>query len=538
MHTVIRTLVTSALLPCLVLLGSLPMTGCSGGKDEAKPASAESAEPTAAESAKVTAADPATPSAEVDELPQPPEYVTALPASVSERLNQRFTGDLEEMVKRRLVRIGVTFNRTHYFVDKGVQRGVAYEYGKLMEDELNKRRKTGNMKVFFFFVPLPRDQLMPALVEGRVDLVIAGITDRPELRKRVDFTNPTRKDVNEVVVSGPGAPAIATVDDLSGNEVYVRKSSSYHESLQAFNERLKASGKPAVSIRELPGNLEDDDVLEMVNAGLIKITVVDSYIAEFWKQAFADIVVHDAVALRTGASLAVAIRKDSPQLAAGLNGIIDKYGIGTTFGNMMQKRYYENTKFVKNAASEAELKKFQQIAELFKKYGDQYDMDYLLMAAQGFQESGLDHGVRSRVGAIGVMQVMPATGKELNVGDISQLDPNIHAGVKYMRWVMDEYFKDEPMTQLDKGLFAFASYNAGPGRIRQLRREAEKRGLDPNVWFGNVEIIASERIGRETVTYVSNIYKYYVAYRLVAEENERRKSLKKGLESAMTDSAR
>jgi membrane-bound lytic murein transglycosylase MltF len=148
------------------------------------------------------------------------------------------------------------------------------------------------------------------------------------------------------------------------------------------------------------------------------------------------------------------------------------------------------------------------------------------MAAQGYQESALNHEARSPVGAIGVMQVMPPTGKELNVGDITQLEPNIHAGVKYMRWMIDTYFKDEPMTPLDKGLFAFASYNAGPGRIRQLRREAEKRGLDPNVWLGNVELIASERIGRETVTYVSNIYKYYVAYKLVMEENQRRAASK------------
>ena len=154
------------------------------------------------------------------------------------------------------------------------------------------------------------------------------------------------------------------------------------------------------------------------------------------------------------------------------------------------------------------------------------------MAAQGYQESGLDNSVKSPVGAIGVMQVMPATGNDLKVGDISQLEPNIHAGVKYMRWMIDEHFKDEPMDRLNKGLFAFASYNAGPGRIRQLRHEAEKRGLDPNVWFGNVEQVVSERIGRETVTYVSNIYKYYVAYRMVMEEQERRDAAKKALESA------
>ncbi len=281
-----------------------------------------------------------------------------------------------------------------------------------------------------------------------------------------------------------------------------------------------------------PENLEDEDLLEMANAGLIKITITNNYLADFWKQVFTNLAVHDGVAVRTGGNTAVAIRKGSPQLAAGLNAIIDKYGLGTAFGNMMEKRYLQSTKFVKNATSEAERQRFLQMMEIFKKYGDQYDMDYLLMAAQGFQESGLDQGVKSPVGAIGVMQVMPATGQELKVGDIRQMDANIHAGVKYMRFIVDQYYKDEPMSKLDKGLFAFASYNAGPARIRQLRREAEKRGLDPNVWFGNVEQIASERIGRETVTYVSNIYKYYVAYRLVLEERDRRKAAKEAMGTA------
>jgi membrane-bound lytic murein transglycosylase MltF len=187
---------------------------------------------------------------------------------------------------------------------------------------------------------------------------------------------------------------------------------------------------------------------------------------------------------------------------------------------------------VRSATSEAERRKLQELVALFRKYSDQYDLDFLLMAAQGFQESGLDQNAKSQVGAIGVMQVMPATGKDLKVGDIRQLEPNIHAGVKYIRFMMDQYFKDEPMDPLNKGLFTFASYNAGPGRIRQLRREAAKRGLDPNVWFGNVEQIASERIGRETVTYVSNIYKYYVAYRLVMEERDRRAATKAALKPA------
>ena len=147
------------------------------------------------------------------------------------------------------------------------------------------------------------------------------------------------------------------------------------------------------------------------------------------------------------------------------------------------------------------------MVELFKKYGAQYNVDYLLMAAQGYQESTLDHTVKSPVGAIGVMQVMPPTGKELKVGNISEIEPNIHAGVKYMRFMMDQYFKDEPMDNVNKALMTFAANNAGPGRLEQLRLETQKRASIPSLWFNNVERVASERIGRETVTYVSNIYK-------------------------------
>ena len=523
-----RPVVVVVLASFVLLAASLSTSGCSGKKEGPQTAGTAATAPSAAMPTAPTAAPTASAAAGESPLPAP-AYESALPESVRAELNQPFKGDLDEMVKRRLVRIGVTFSRTLYFVDKGVQRGGIYEYGKLMEDELNKRRKTGNLKVVFWIVPLSRDQLVPALVDGKVDVVMAGLTDTPELRKLVDFTKPTRKNVDEVVVTGPGAPAIASDDDLSGQDVYVRKSSAYYGSLLALNERLRAAGKPPVSIQEAPENLEDDDLLEMANAGLLKTTVVDDYLADFWKNVFPNLTVHDDVAVRTGGNLAVAFRKNSPQVAAGLNAIIDKYGLGTAFGNMMEKRYLQSTQFVKDATSEAERAKFLAIVDLFKKYGDQYGVDYLLMAAQGYQESGLNQSVKSRVGAVGVMQVMPATGKDLDVGDIRQVDANIHAGVKYMRWMLDHYYKDEPMDNLNKALFTFASYNAGPGRIRQLRSEAEKRGLNPNVWFGNVEQVASERIGRETVTYVSNIYKYYIAYRLVVEEKARRNAAKEAL---------
>jgi membrane-bound lytic murein transglycosylase MltF len=258
--------------------------------------------------------------------------------------------------------------------------------------------------------------------------------------------------------------------------------------------------------------------------------VVDDYLASFWKQIFPNLALHDGVALRTGASIAPAIRKDSPKLKAELDAFVKKAGRGTAFGNVVLQRYLQSTKFAKNATATEDMKRFRAVVELFRKYGQRYDMDWLLMAAQAYQESRLDHSVRSPVGAVGIMQVMPATGKELKVGDIRQIEPNIHAGVKYIRFMIDQYFKDEPMDRINKALFAFASYNAGPARIRQLRGQAKERGLNPNLWFNNVERIASERIGRETVTYVSNIYKYYIAYRLAMDEMiEKQKAKQAGL---------
>lgn len=485
----------------------------------------KSAEPPAGTSATAPAdtADAALP---------PPAYEIALPEGLRGHLTDPFRGDLDQMVARRLIRVGVTANRTFYFVDKGVQRGAAYEMGVAFEDFLNKKLQTKPAnKVNVVFVPLPRDQMASALLEGRVDLVVAQVIVRPELQAVVDFSKPVRSNVNEVIVSGPGAPPIATVDDLAGKEVFARRQTSAWQDLEELNQQLQAKGLAPVEIREVPGNLEEDDLLEMANAGIIPLVVAHDYLAEFWQQVFTNLTVHEAVAVRTGATIAVPFRKNSPKLAAELNAFLDKNGLGTAFGNMIEKRYLANTTFAKSATSEAERKKFLELVAFFKKYSEQYQLDFLLMAAQGYQESGLDQNAKSQVGAIGVMQVMPATGKELAVGDITLIENNIHAGVKYMRFMIDRYYKDEPMSQLDKGLFSFASYNAGPARIRQLRKEAEKRGLDPNVWFGNVEQIASERIGRETVTYVSNIYKYYVAYKLMSEDRARREASKKAVEA-------
>jgi membrane-bound lytic murein transglycosylase MltF len=514
----------SRVLAALILLSaacsspSPPQSSGSGGASSSSAAAAKNGEGAAA----------VLPSRRGDDQPLPdvPSPYEALPVEARTRIDQPFTGDFDEMVKRRLIRAGVVFNRTQYFIDRGQQRGISYEALHLLEEEINKRLKKGLLKVYVAIVPLARDQLFNALRDGKVDLVAATLTITPDRRTSAEFSTPTRSNVSEIVVTAPNVAPLATTDDLSGRDVFVRRSSSYYESLMRLNGSLVSRGKPAVVIKEAPEALEDDDILEMVNAGLVELTVVDDFMVEFWRKVFTGVKPLPQVAVRTGGDIGIGVRKNNPQMLRVVNTWIKKYGPRTAFGNMMERRYLENAGYVSDAAAEKERTKLRELVKFFEIYGEKYDVDYLLMAAQGYQESRLDQSVKSHVGAIGVMQVMPATGKELRVGDITKTEPNIHAGVKYFRFMMDTFYKDEPMDRVNKGLMTLASYNAGPGRIRQLRAETARRGLNPNLWFGNVERVASEKIGRETVQYVSNIYKYYVAYRLVMEREQARKGAK------------
>ncbi|HWU56101.1 MAG TPA: lytic transglycosylase F [Rhizomicrobium sp.] len=448
-----------------------------------------------------------------------------------------WTGDLDGMMQRHYIRMLTVYSKTFYFLDNGVMRGTAVDFGRLFEDQLNKQLtagKTGaakNLKMRVVFIAVRRDQILPALAAGRGDIAAANLTITPERRKLVDFTKAGVSNVSEVVVTGPKSPKIARVEDLSGQVVFVRRSSSYYESLEALNRKFAAEHKTPVTLKPAPETLEDEDLLEMLNAGLVPVVVVDSHIADFWKQIFPNITVHADVAVRTGGEIAWAIRKNSPQLKAALDDFVTRSKQGTSNGNTILLRYLKNLKYVKNASSDAERQKFQALIQIFRKHGAQYDVDWVLMGAQGYQESQLNQNAKSRVGAIGIMQLMPATGKQMNVGDIHQADANIAAGTKYMRFMMDQYYAHEPMTPLDKALFTFASYNAGAGRIAQLRKEAARRGLNPNVWFGNVEYVAAEKIGQETVTYVSNIYKYYIAYQLVLDSQAAKRTSTENLKA-------
>jgi membrane-bound lytic murein transglycosylase MltF len=186
---------------------------------------------------------------------------------------------------------------------------------------------------------------------------------------------------------------------------------------------------------------------------------------------------------------------------------------------MLFKRYYENTQWIKNPLSDEARARLKALLGLFRKYAGQFGFDTLAVVAQAYQESKLDHGAKSHVGAVGIMQLLPSTAADTNVGirDINAVEDNIHAGVKYLAFLRERYFNDPQIKEEDRVAFVWAAYNAGPAKVRRMRETAAEMGLDPNVWFNNVEMAAGKLVGRETVHYVGNIFKYYVAYSLVKD---------------------
>ncbi len=488
---------------CLLLLFSL--TACGDSSAPGQPPEAG------------TPAQPASGDAE-REAPDNP----VAPAPAEERRQELYlfeepwTGDLDAMEERRVIRMLTVYGVGRYYLDGAQEKGLVKEAARLLEKFVNQRLKRRNILVQVVVIPVARDRLIPALLEGRGDIVVASLSITPEREEIVDFTIPSSKPLSEILVTGPAAPALDSIDGLSGQTVYVRHSSSYRESLEALNRRFEQAGMAPVVIAPASELLEDDDLVEMVNSGMLPWAVVDDYKMVLWKDAFENLVPREDIVFREGGRIAWAIRKQSPGLQQLLDDFLRKNREGTLIGNTLKNRWLRDFDWAGNALAQEDFERFNNLRPLFEKYGDMYGIDPLLVAAQGYQESKLDQRARSAAGAIGVMQMLPATARDTNVGipDIHTADANIHAGVKYLDFLRDRYFDTLDDDDINKTLLALATYNVGPRRMINLRNRAGKLGYNPDVWFGNVEVVAAKQVGGEPVRYVANIYKYYLSYRL------------------------
>ncbi len=434
----------------------------------------------------------------------------------------RHTDDLDGMVKRRNLRALVLINPIGFFYVNGQPKGISYEALTDFETFVNQKLRTGSVPVEVTFLPLRPDQLQAALIDGTGDFIADGLVVSPERQKVVAFTTPIETNVRQVVVTGPSCGDVSTLADLGGKEVYVNPLTVTYANLQQVNQTLQQAGKPLIKIRTSDTNLTDDDLIQMVNGGMLPATVTTLERAKLWEQVLPHLKVHSNMVVASGEQLAWAVRKNNPQLLQLLNQFIAPRAVGTSFGDTLLHRYLQESDWVKNATSPEEIKKFEALIAYFQKYADEYDFDYLMLAAQGYQESMLQQSKRSPGGAVGIMQVIPryAAAPPISVPNVDTADGNIHAGVKMLRSIEDQYLNDPKIDRLNKTLLAFASYNAGANRIARLRQQAKEQGLDPNQWFDNVELMVARNIGQVTVIYVGNVYKYYVAYKLALQQQQ------------------
>ena len=439
--------------------------------------------------------------------------------------NPPWTGDLDGMVKRRLVRLLVVPNRTDYYLDHGEPKGSRPSMPREFERRLNRRFQTGARPIRVVFVPVARDELLPGLHcgqrrhrSGEPD-DHAGAPSRSSISRRRSAT-----DVREIVVTGPDPPRLTSLDDLAGREILTRRSSSYWPSLEALNGRLRADGLIGPAATAVLEAIDDEDLLELVASGRLPLAVVDDHKARAWQRALPTLMLRDDLVLRSGGDIAWAFRKNSPQLADSLTPSPRPRPRAPSSAMSSPTATWWLPQQLRTSDA-ADRKRFLELLALFEKWGERYRFDPLLLAAQGYQEFGArpeapqpfrcsrHHADPPRDGA----RPECRCGADRPAGEQ-------RPGRRQISPPPDGRLLRRP------GDRRFRPHAPGAGRLQcrpqpdrrspPTRRQARAR---PDRWFGEVELQAERDLGRETVAYVGNIVKYYMVYRGITEQEEARR---------------
>ncbi|MBQ4489023.1 MAG: lytic transglycosylase F [Ruminobacter sp.] len=431
---------------------------------------------------------------------------------------KRRLGDLSDLIEQKSLRIIVAYDQVGFFINKGKPDGLYVAMFSKFKDFLTKKfPEAKNVKLYF--IPVRQDEVVRYIAEGYGDIA-TGMQSTDELKRFVDFTIPEKLWVEEVAVIGHNQKEINDLTDFSGRVIMVRKSSSYADSLKKLNTYLKAMNLKPVKVVYADEYMTDADLVDMVDKGEIKATITNDSKIIVWKRLFQNVKFVTGTPIKVNSSLVWGIRHDSPELYRQINLFLRDYRDGTKNGTVIYDRYMRTSPIYESQYAKRKewlgitAEDLEKYMIIFKKYGDIYNLDWKLLMAQAYQESTLNHNARSNRGAVGIMQVLPSTANEwyINVESVSELDNNVHAGTKYMRYMIDNFFSDKDIDNNNRLLFALASYNSGPSRITRYRKKAAEEGLDANIWFNNVEKIARQYGADETVKYVKNISQFYISY--------------------------
>ncbi len=445
-----------------------------------------------------------------------------------------YTYDFEELVKTGVIRILVVYDGVNYYFVDGHEDGFAVAMGKQLKKYINETHiKNDSNKIDIQYIPVRTDQIFKLLEKGVGDIAASFIIPTQRLKNEVAFTDPFMQELSELVVTKKGSYKIKSIKDLSGISVYIRKSSKAYETIKALNIAFRTMNWAPVNIVLVQETMQDAELIQRISNGEIPATIISSAQAKLWEHIFTNIKFHTEFPVSSHNTMNWAIRNYNYHLLNIVNQFIALYNQDTKSGKKIVGTYFRplanstSTHSKKQSLSTMGMKfdEFQKFKTVFKKYGEEYDLDWRLLMSQAYQESTFNPNAKSPKGPIGLFQVSPTMAQNFLVNSVDELktiDGNAKAATKYLKYIVDNYLKGSYyLDNQNKMAFALASYNAGPGRIKYYRTLAERQGLDPNVWFNNVEKIVAEKGLSETVNYVSSILKRYRAF-VQSEESHKK----------------
>ncbi|MCY1272119.1 Membrane-bound lytic murein transglycosylase F [compost metagenome] len=418
--------------------------------------------------------------------------------------------DLATIRRDGVLRVLVNQSRNSFGEIHGEPIGIEYRRLRAFEQYLNDS-SPGRKPLSIRFIPKAKDQLLAALQRGEGDLVAPGEVLLARDGTNVSASLAWQRQVPLVLIARQGNRRYARLEQLAGRSITLPAGSAAGEAIRKVNERLALKHLRPMTIEWLDPSLAVEDVLELVNAGIVDFSVVEQPIAERWAKVFGKLRVDRQLVFDDRESMTWFVRRDAPMLRASVNRFLKEYRAPADQDVAFQRLYRRAYK-VRNPLQVADRKRLESLRPTLQRYAEENRLDWLALAAVAFKESSLNASARGAGGATGLMQITPAAARAVGVGSVQQKDNNVQAASKYMAMLRRKFFASPRLKERDRLAFILAAYNLGPERVQGLRAEARRRGLDPNQWFFQVERVAAEQMGMGVVNYVSSVNKYYVAF--------------------------
>ena len=418
--------------------------------------------------------------------------------------------DLAQIRASKVLRVLVNQSRNSSGEVKGEPVGVEYYRLRALEHYLNARVGDGQ-EIYLKIIPRAKEQLLGALQRGEGDLAAPGELLDPSVVRGVDASAPVVDQVPLQLVGRKGERSYSRVEQLSGRTIALTSASAAGPAIQVINQQLALRKRAPIKVEWVDPTLAVEDVLEMVQAGIYPLTVVERPIAQRWARVMPKLRVDSKLQLARPDAMRWYVRKDAPMFQAAVDRFLAGYRAPDNQDAAFE-RIYRRQYRVHNPLARKDRQRLESLRPVLQKHGGDQQFDWLNLAALAFKESTLDPKARGSGGAHGLMQITPSAAQRVGVSNTATVDGNVQASARYLAMLRRKFFASPQLNERERMAFILAAYNLGPERVQAMRAEARRRGLNGNQWFFQTERVAMEQVGMGPVNFVNSVNKYYLAF--------------------------